>query len=408
MASAPGRSSTPTATSPPTWPATPTPRPGRPAGLGNTPAGITTRYTYWPDHTRRTATTTGGGPTPSRTTTPPRARSPMRPTPAAAPGHGDLVLPTGRASRGPHPDQAATGNGPATAQDTGPGTGYYLSDAHGSVEALVDGPGRSQPATPTVTTASPTGASPTLLATRRRPRRQRRGQPVRVRRRLHQPQHRHPVPARPHLRPGPGPVPVSRRRRPDQPLPGLRHQPRQQHRPQRPARHLPVGQRRHSASPCTSSPPRHPEPGCHRRQDHRRHRHRHREHALRPAPAHPPGPPYDLVSGATNLGAAAAAATSLANEGRRSGKGFLSGPAERNLSTAATFFLGAIAGATGVAAGATDLAGKDRARSRLRPQRLLSRPGGGGAVEPLPVERRPPLNSRPPSTSAAAVEAASR
>ena len=64
----------------------------------------------------------------------------------------------------------------------------------------------------------------------------------------------------------------------------------------------------------------------------------------------------NLVSGATNLGAAATAATSLANEGA-GGKGFLSDQQKQDLSTA-TFFLGAIAGATGVAAGATDLAGK--------------------------------------------------
>ena len=61
---------------------------------------------------------------------------------------------------------------------------------------------------------------------------------------------------------------------------------------------------------------------------------------------------------AANLGAAATAATSLANEGRRpAGKGFLSDSQKEGLNTA-TFFLGSIAGATGVAAGAADLAGK--------------------------------------------------
>ena len=75
-------------------------------------------------------------------------------------------------------------------------------------------------------------------------------------------------------------------------------------------------------------------------------------------------PPLNLVSGATNLGAAATASVSLANEAAEAGtgKGFLSDQQEQGLNTA-TFFLGSIAGATGVAAGAAD-ARRERSRDR--------------------------------------------
>ncbi len=134
-----------------------------------TAAGITTMYLYWPDGTRRSATTTGGTAhaiTYHYTTSGQIADETYTGAAAGASGPDTVtssyLLAVHREAR---TLQAATGNGPATAQDTGPGTGYYLSDAHGSVEALVDGTGQVTASYAYSDYGQPTGASPTLLAT---------------------------------------------------------------------------------------------------------------------------------------------------------------------------------------------------------------------------------------------------
>ncbi len=108
-----------------------------------TPAGIITRYAYWPDGTRRSATTASGGVdhtiTYHYTTAGQLANDTYTGAAAGAwrPGHRHRLLPAGGQPRGPHPLDTA-GTGPATIQATGPGTGYYLTDAHGSVTAMID------------------------------------------------------------------------------------------------------------------------------------------------------------------------------------------------------------------------------------------------------------------------------
>ncbi len=278
-----------------------------------TPAGVTTSYTYWPDHTRRTATTTAGGVahviTYHYATTGGIANDTYT---GGGPATITASYLTG-VNREARTLTTATGNGPGTVQATGPGTGYYLADAHGSVTAMIDDhrTGHRQLRLRRLRPARRRQPRPAAYPGRG-PGRQRRRQPVHLRRRLHQPLHRHPVPARPQLRPRPGPVPVRRRRRPVQPLPGLRHQPDHQHRPHRPALRPPVGQRRLHHRSCSS-------PSA----------------SSASSPAAPASPPLaaegiaevtasaivsaaaNLVSGATNIAAAATASTSLANEGQR-------------------------------------------------------------------------------------------
>ena len=109
-----------------------------------TPAGVTTSYTYWPDRTWRSATTTTtvggvahvityhyattGGITNDTYT-------------GGGPATITASYLTG-VNREARTLTTVTGNGPGTVQDTGPGTGYYLVDAHGSVSAMIDDHGQ--------------------------------------------------------------------------------------------------------------------------------------------------------------------------------------------------------------------------------------------------------------------------
>jgi YD repeat-containing protein len=196
-----------------------------------TPAGITTKYTYWPDGTRRAATTSADGTdhviTYHYATGGQVANDTY--TGAAAGTAGPAIVTASylvAAGRGPHPGRRQYRPGHRVLphrrarlghrHDRRPGSGrrqlrlLRLRPAHRAQYRLA---------------AHPSG----------RPGRQRRRQPVYLRRRLHRSRHRHPVPARPHLRPVPGALPQPGRRQPAQPLPGLRHQPQHRHRPDRPA-----------------------------------------------------------------------------------------------------------------------------------------------------------------------------
>jgi RHS repeat-associated protein len=59
----------------------------------------------------------------------------------------------------------ATGTSPGTSQTTGPGTGYYLTDAHGSVTAMIDDSGQVTASYAYGDYGQPIGASPALLPT---------------------------------------------------------------------------------------------------------------------------------------------------------------------------------------------------------------------------------------------------
>ena len=102
-----------------------------------TPAGVTTTYTYWPDRTRRAATTVADGITHLTTY---HYATTGRIANDAYTGGGPAVtasylLAVNREAR----TLVTTGStGPAAAQTAGAGTGYYLTDAHGSVIALID------------------------------------------------------------------------------------------------------------------------------------------------------------------------------------------------------------------------------------------------------------------------------
>ena len=108
----------------------------------STPAGISTSYTYWPDHTRRTATTVVNGV--AHTITYHYATTGGIINDSYAGGGPAIITAsylTG-VNREARTLTTVTGNGPGTVQDTGPGTGYYLTDAHGSVIAMVDDHGQ--------------------------------------------------------------------------------------------------------------------------------------------------------------------------------------------------------------------------------------------------------------------------
>jgi RHS repeat-associated protein len=107
-----------------------------------TPAGIPISYTYWPDRTRRSATTTVGGVAHVITY---HYATTGGITNDTYTGGGPATITasylTG-VNREARTLATVTGNGPGTVQDTGPGTGYYLADAHGSVTAMIDDHGQ--------------------------------------------------------------------------------------------------------------------------------------------------------------------------------------------------------------------------------------------------------------------------
>ena len=107
-----------------------------------TPGGVTTSYTDWPDRTRRSATTTVGGVAHVITY---HYATTGAITNDTYTGGGPATITasylTG-VNREARTLTTATGNGPGTVQDTGPGTGYYLTDAHGSVTAMIDDHGQ--------------------------------------------------------------------------------------------------------------------------------------------------------------------------------------------------------------------------------------------------------------------------
>ncbi len=106
-----------------------------------TPAGVTTSYTYWPDHTRRTATTTVDGVAHVITYHYATTGGIINDTyTGGGPATITASYLTG-VNREARTLTTITGNAPGRVQDTGPGTGYYLTDAHGSVVAMIDDSG---------------------------------------------------------------------------------------------------------------------------------------------------------------------------------------------------------------------------------------------------------------------------
>jgi RHS repeat-associated protein len=97
-----------------------------------TPTGAVIRYAYWPDHTLRSATTTAGQATATFHDNTAGQIANDTYTDGSGPAvTGSYLIGLGREARALIPS-----TGPA--QTTGPGTGYYLVDPHGSVQALVD------------------------------------------------------------------------------------------------------------------------------------------------------------------------------------------------------------------------------------------------------------------------------
>lgn len=136
---------------------------GQPATV-TTAAGITTSYTYWPDHTRRAATTTAGGV--AHTTTYHYATSgPISNDTYTGGGPATVtasyLLAVNREARSLV--TTAGGIGIGTVQTTGAGTGYYLTDAHGSVTAMIDASGQATAAYAYGDYGQPAGADPALL-----------------------------------------------------------------------------------------------------------------------------------------------------------------------------------------------------------------------------------------------------
>jgi RHS repeat-associated protein len=129
-----------------------------------TPAQVTTSYTYWPDHTRRTATTTVNGVahviTYHYATTGAIANDTYT-------GGGPAVTASYLAgvNREARTLDTATGTGPGTIEATGPGTGYYLADAHGSSAAMIDDQGQVTASYAYGDYGQPQGASPVPLPT---------------------------------------------------------------------------------------------------------------------------------------------------------------------------------------------------------------------------------------------------
>jgi RHS repeat-associated protein len=128
-----------------------------------TPAGITTVYTYWPDHTRRTATTTVGGV--AHVITYHYATNGKIANDTYTGGGTDTVTASYLmgVNREARTLLASTGTGPGAAQTTGPGTGYYLTDAHGSVIAMIDATGQATASYAYGDYGAPAGPSPALL-----------------------------------------------------------------------------------------------------------------------------------------------------------------------------------------------------------------------------------------------------
>jgi len=125
-----------------------------------THAGVTTSYTYWPDHTRRTATTTTGGV--GHTITYHYATDGKIADETYA-GGGSAV--TATYLMGVNREARTLDTAAGAAQDTGVGTGYYLTDAHGSVTTMIDASGAVTASYAYGDYGQPDGASPALLAT---------------------------------------------------------------------------------------------------------------------------------------------------------------------------------------------------------------------------------------------------
>jgi RHS repeat-associated protein len=132
-----------------------------------TPAKVTTSYTYWPDGTRRTAATTTGGVT--HTITYHYATSGQISNDTYTGGGpavtASYLLAVNREARtlATTTTGTGTGTGQATAQTTGAGTGYYLTDAHGSVTAMIDDNGQATAVYAYGDYGQPAGADPALL-----------------------------------------------------------------------------------------------------------------------------------------------------------------------------------------------------------------------------------------------------
>jgi RHS repeat-associated protein len=123
-----------------------------------TPAGTTTRYTYWPDGSRRAATTVAGGVTHTITyhyTTNGELANDTY-TGGGAQVTGSYLIAAGLAAR---TLDTTTG----TAQTDGAGTGYYLTDPHGTVLAMIDAAGQVTASYAYGDYGAPAGPSPTLL-----------------------------------------------------------------------------------------------------------------------------------------------------------------------------------------------------------------------------------------------------
>jgi RHS repeat-associated protein len=125
-----------------------------------TRAGVTTSYTYWPDHTRSTATTTTGGV--GHTITYHYATDGKIADETYA-GGGSAV--TATYLLGVNREARTLDTAAGAAQDTGAGTGYYLTDAHGSVTTMIDASGAVTASYAYGDYGQPDGASPALLAT---------------------------------------------------------------------------------------------------------------------------------------------------------------------------------------------------------------------------------------------------
>ena len=359
-----------------------------------TPAGVTTRYAYWPDHTRRTATTTVGGVAHVVTY---HYATTGGITNDTYTGGGPATITasylTG-VNREARTLTSATGNGPGASQDTGPGTGYYLTDAHGSVTAMIETSGAATASYAYGDYGLPEGASAAPL----------------------------PAPAADPA--GNAAVnPFTYDGAYTNPSTGTQYLPDRSYDPGQ-GRFLSADAadqfnryQAFSANPIVNTDP---------------------TGQLSVPQAVSDGftallfigfgilslitggagvaalaaetaevaatavisAAANVVSGVTNIAAAATTITSLADEGRKAqtGKGFLSDQDEQNLSTA-TFFLGNIAGVTGVAAGASDLA-DGAAESAYsagplndRPQQPAELPA---EVEPVAVQPEPVNNEVEP------------
>jgi RHS repeat-associated protein len=346
----------------------------------STPAGVTTSYAYWPDHTRRAATTTVGGV--AHVITYHYATTGGITNDSYAGGGPATITAsylTG-VNREARTLTTVTGNGPGTVQDTGPGTGYYLDDAHGSAVATIDDHGQATASYAYGDYGQPDGAGPAPL----------------------------PVPAanpagnaavNPFTYDGAYTNPPTG----TQYLPDRSYDPGQGRFLSPDAADQFNRYQAFDANPISNTDP---------------------TGQLSVSQSVSDGftialfiafgivslltggagvvalaaetaevtatavisAAANLVSSAANLAAAATSATSLVDEGMKAatGKGFLSNQQEQDLSTA-TFFLGNIAGVTGVAAGAADFAGDATETAEVSSGPLVDHPQlPSGADQPLP------------------------